>query len=548
MAVGFVAGGGASVVQRSRIGSRTCGLRGGNLNAGRRSAEGRSVVRMVDTKVSEDVGTQNQSKNLSKIGLVGLAVMGQNLALNIADKGFPISVYNRSHYKTDDSIERAQQELENPEIFRGFHDVKDFIASLERPRSIIMLVKAGAPVDATIATLIDLLDEGDMIIDGGNEWYHNTERRSQACAEKNIMYIGMGVSGGEEGARHGPSLMPGGPKRAYEAVEPILKKIAAQVEDGPCVMHIGPGGAGNYVKMIHNGIEYGDMQLIGEAYDILRTVGGLSMGELAETFSEWNDAELKSFLIEITAEIMKVKDDVANDGSYLIEKILDKSGSKGTGMWTMEEAVRRGVPAPTVASSLDARYLSGLKGERLEAEKLLSGPSPSTKSAEEKKQLIADVRKALYASKICSYAQGMNLIGKASEENDWDLDLGNIARIWKGGCIIRAQFLDRIRGAYEKNPKLASLLIDPAFAEELKEAQDSWRRVVCTAVSEGITAPAFSTSLAYYDSYRRGRLPSSQLVQAQRDFFGAHTYRRLDDDKVYHTRWHIDGVTEESQT
>jgi len=366
---------------------------------------GRSVVRMVDTKLRDDVGEQKKSTDLSKIGLVGLAVMGQNLALNIADKGFSISVYNRSESKTDDSVARAKNELESPEIFRGFHDVKDFIASIERPRSIIMLVKAGAPVDATIATLIDLLDEGDMIIDGGNEWYRNTERRAQSCAEKKIMYMGMGVSGGEEGARHGPSLMPGGPKEAYDAVESILKKIAAQVDDGPCVMHVGPGGAGNYVKMIHNGIEYGDMQLIGEAYDLLRTVGGLSMEELAEVFSEWNGAELQSFLIEITAEIMKTKDDVAKDGSHLVEKILDKSGSKGTGMWTMEEAVRRGVPAPTVASSLDGRYLSGLKEERLEADKILAGPEPSVKTAEEKKQLVADVRKALYASKICSYAQ-----------------------------------------------------------------------------------------------------------------------------------------------
>jgi len=499
-------------------------------------------VRMVGMEVRPSTDSEGSAVGLSKIGLVGLAVMGQNLALNVAEKGFSISVFNRSSSKTDDAVARAQAELENPALFSGFKDMKEFVESIERPRSIIMLVKAGAPVDATIEALVPLLEEGDMIIDGGNEWFENTERRSEALSKKGIMYMGMGVSGGEEGARFGPSLMPGGPKEAWESVAPILKKIAAQVDDGPCVFHIGPRGSGNYVKMIHNGIEYGDMQLIGEAYDILHTIGGLTPDQLADVFAEWNKGDLKSFLIEITANIMAIKDDVTGDGSVLVEKVLDKTGAKGTGMWTMEEAVRRGVPSPTIASSLDARYLSSLKEERVAAEKILKGPTPAITS--EQKGLIEDVRQALYASKVCSYAQGMNLIKQTGLENNWDLNLGEIARIWKGGCIIRAQFLDRIKEAYGRNPELSSLLIDEQFAKELESAQDAWRRVVALTVSEGITAPAFSASLSYYDSYRRGRLPSSQLVQSQRDYFGAHTYKRLDTDKVYHTRWSSDGVTE----
>ncbi|KAJ8908349.1 hypothetical protein NDN08_005059 [Rhodosorus marinus] len=501
-----------------------------------------SSVRMVGMEVKPDKGSGSSAVELSKIGLVGLAVMGQNLALNIAEKGFSISVFNRSSSKTDDAVARAQGELEDPALFSGFKDMKEFVESIERPRSIIMLVKAGAPVDATIEALVPLLEEGDMIIDGGNEWFENTERRSEALSKKGIMYMGMGVSGGEEGARFGPSLMPGGPEEAWQSVAPILKKIAAQVDDGPCVFHIGPGGAGNYVKMIHNGIEYGDMQLIGEAYDVLRTIGGLTPDQLADVFTEWNKGDLKSFLIEITANIMAIKDDVAGDGSVLVEKVLDKTGAKGTGMWTMEEAVRRGVPSPTIASSLDARYLSSLKEERVAAEEILKGPTPAITS--EQKALVEDVRQALYASKVCSYAQGMNLIKQTGVENNWDLNLGEIARIWKGGCIIRAQFLDRIKEAYGRNPELSSLLIDEQFAKELESAQEGWRRVVSLTVSEGITAPAFSASLSYYDSYRRGRLPSSQLVQSQRDYFGAHTYKRLDTDKVYHTRWSSDGVTE----
>ncbi|KAA8495063.1 6-phosphogluconate dehydrogenase, decarboxylating 3 [Porphyridium purpureum] len=482
----------------------------------------------------------------AQVGLVGLAVMGQNLALNIAEKGFDIAVYNRSYEKTKDTVARAERESLSDKL-KGYESVDDFIAALQKPRKIIMLVKAGAPVDATIATLKDKLEPGDMIIDGGNEWYTNTERRGKEMEEKQIAYIGMGVSGGEEGARYGPSMMPGGPKEAYSFIEPIVTKVAAQVNDGPCVTYIGPGGAGNYVKMVHNGIEYGDMQLIGEAYDVLSTIGGLSADQLASTFADWNKGMLDSFLVEITAKIMAQKDTLLNDGSALVSKILDKSGSKGTGMWTMEEAVRRAVPAPTIMAALEARYLSALKDERIEAAKVLKGPEPA--NAKEKltvsqEQLVSDVQAALYASKICSYAQGMNLIRTAANENGWELDLGEIARIWKGGCIIRAKFLDRIKAAYVKDSKLPSLLVDPDFAKELESAQAAWRNVVSLAVQSGIAVPAMSGSISYYDTYRRATLPSSQMVQAQRDFFGSHTYQRTDTNGVYHTRWSSDGVTE----
>uniref|UniRef100_A0A6T6LSJ9 6-phosphogluconate dehydrogenase, decarboxylating n=1 Tax=Timspurckia oligopyrenoides TaxID=708627 RepID=A0A6T6LSJ9_9RHOD len=479
----------------------------------------------------------------SEIGLVGLAVMGQNLALNIAEKGFNISVYNRSAQKTDETVERADREGLSDKL-KGFHDVSEFVQSIQKPRKIIMLVKAGAPVDATIATLKDKLEPGDIIIDGGNEWYTNTERRAADAKALNLEYIGMGVSGGEEGARNGPSLMPGGPKEAYASLEPIVKKVAAQVDDGPCVTYIGPGGAGNYVKMIHNGIEYGDMQLIGEAYDVLRTLGGFTAEELSQTFDEWNKGALDSFLIEITAKILTQKDDLMGTDELLLEKILDKSGSKGTGMWTIEESARQGVPAPTIAAALDARYLSSFKEERVAASPKLSGPVPGVKEGIDKESFKKDVQLALYASKICSYAQGMNLIRQAAKQNGWELDMGEISRIWKGGCIIRAKFLDAIKVAYKRDPNLASLLVDPDFASELASAQDSWRNVVSMAVIAGIAVPAMSGSLAYYDAYRRAVLPSSQMVQAQRDFFGSHTYQRLDTDGVYHTRWSSDQVTE----
>ncbi|VFQ64550.1 unnamed protein product [Cuscuta campestris] len=473
----------------------------------------------------------------TRIGLAGLAVMGQNLALNIAEKGFPISVYNRSTSKVDETVERAKAEGDLP--LYGFHDPESFVKSIQKPRVIIILVKAGSPVDQTIKTLSTYLEKGDCIIDGGNEWYENTERRSKEAEELGLLYLGMGVSGGKEGARQGPSLMPGGSFEAYKHIEDILLKVAAQVPDsGPCVTYIGKGGSGNFVKMVHNGIEYGDMQLIAEAYDVLRSVGKLSNAELHEVFSDWNKGELLSFLVEITADIFGIKDDKA-DG-YLVDKVLDKTGMKGTGKWTVQQAAELSVAAPTIASSLDSRFLSGLKDERVEAAKIFRSGGIADVIADQvvvdKKQLIDDVRKALYASKICSYAQGMNLIRAKSIEKGWDLKLGELARIWKGGCIIRAVFLDRIKKAYDRNPDLRNLLVDEEFAKEIIERQPAWRRVVCLAVSSGISIPGMSSSLAYFDTYRRERLPAN-LVQAQRDYFGAHTYERTDMPGSFHTEW-----------
>ncbi|XP_074567336.1 6-phosphogluconate dehydrogenase, decarboxylating 1 [Curcuma longa] len=469
---------------------------------------------------------------LTRIGLAGLAVMGQNLALNIAEKGFPISVYNRTTSKVDETVERAKVEGNLPVY--GFHEPEAFINSIQKPRVVIMLVKAGAPVDQTIATLSAHMEVGDCIIDGGNEWYENTERREKAMAALGLLYLGMGVSGGEEGARNGPSLMPGGSYEAYKNIEDILLKVAAQVPDsGPCVTYIGKGGSGNFVKMIHNGIEYGDMQLIAEAYDVLRSVGKLTNEELQQVFSEWNKGELLSFLIEITADIFGVKDDKGN--GYLVDKVLDKTGMKGTGKWTVQQAAELSVAAPTIAASLDSRFLSGLKEERVAAAKVFHSCVFDGEPVD-KKKLIDDVRQALYASKICSYAQGMNLIRAKSIEKGWDLKLGELARIWKGGCIIRAIFLDRIKKAYDRNPELSNLLVDPEFAKEILDRQSAWRRVVCLAINSGISTPGMSASLAYFDTYRRASVPAN-LVQAQRDYFGAHTYERIDIPGAFHTEW-----------
>ncbi|XP_051141112.1 6-phosphogluconate dehydrogenase, decarboxylating 2-like [Andrographis paniculata] len=473
------------------------------------------------------------SSKPTRIGLAGLAVMGQNLALNIAEKGFPISVYNRTTSKVDETVERAKAEGNLP-VF-GFHDPKSFVMSIQKPRVIIMLVKAGAPVDQTIKTLSAHMEKGDCIIDGGNEWYENTERREKAMAELGLLYLGMGVSGGEEGARNGPSLMPGGSFEAYKYIEDIVLKVAAQVPDsGPCVTYIGKGGSGNFVKMVHNGIEYGDMQLIAEAYDVLKSVGKLSNDELKNVFSEWNNGELQSFLIEITSHIFGVKDE--NGDGYLVDKVLDKTGMKGTGKWTVQQAAELSVAAPTIESSLDSRFLSGLKNERIEAAKVFKSGDILTEQEVDKQKLIDDVRQALYASKICSYAQGMNLIRAKSIEKGWELKLGELARIWKGGCIIRAIFLDRIKKAYDRNSELANLLVDPEFAKEIIERQRAWRRVVSLAIVSGISMPGMSASLAYFDSYRRERLPAN-LIQAQRDYFGAHTYERVDVSGSFHTEW-----------
>jgi len=471
------------------------------------------------------------AQELSDVGLYGLAVMGQNFALNMASHGFRVSVCNRSPDKVDKTVQRAQHEGNLP-IF-GYKEISDFVASLQRPRKIIILVVAGKAVDDTITALSQFMEPGDMLIDGGNEWYPNSIRRAEGLQEKQIMYMGMGISGGEEGARNGPSLMPGGPREAYDLMEPILSACAAQVDDGPCVAYMGEIGAGNYVKMIHNGIEYGDMQLIAEIYDVLRTVGGLSNEELAAVFSQWNENELKSFLIEITAKIFSKKDDLGEEG-YVVDKILDKTGMKGTGRWTVQEAAERSVPALTIAAALDTRCLSSRKDERVHAASILSGPTeiPSVDRA----QLIEDARQALYAAKICSYAQGMNIIKAASHHFNWNVDLKQCARIWKGGCIIRAQFLEKIKNAYLRDPELPNLLVDPDFAAELNEKQMSWRRIVSLCCACGISAPSLSGSLNYFDAYRRARLPAN-LTQAQRDFFGGHTFERIDRKGVFHCAW-----------
>ncbi len=465
-----------------------------------------------------------------EIGMVGLGVMGQNLALNIEEKGFSCAGYDAWPGPVDKFVAKAASE--GATQIQGFKELKDFVGSLRRPRRIILLVKAGEVVDKTIAALLPLLDQHDMIVDSGNEYFHNTERRAKELGPKGIRFFGMGVSGGEEGARHGPSMMPGGDRAGYDDMAPIFTKIAAQA-DGPCVTYCGPGGAGHYVKMVHNGIEYGDMQLIAEAYDVLKNIGGLTNAELADTFAEWNAGELQSFLIEITANIFRKKD--PETGADLVDMIVDAAASKGTGKWTVQDAAEVGAPVPTVASSVEARLLSADRAGRLVASKVLGGPT-APKAAVDKKQLVADVRAALYSAKACSYAQGMNLLRAASNLRGWGLDLGELARIWKGGCIIRAQFLGRIKEAYDRDPNLANLLLDPGFVKEIGERQAGWRSTVVQAIGAGIPLMTMGGSLGYYDSIRRERLPAN-LTQAQRDYFGSHTYERLDKPGSFHTEW-----------
>ncbi|MEB3359252.1 MAG: NADP-dependent phosphogluconate dehydrogenase [Synechococcales bacterium] len=462
-------------------------------------------------------------------GLIGLAVMGENLALNVERNGFSIAVYNRTSEKTDAFMhERAQGKN-----VKATYSLEEFVQSLERPRRILIMVKAGKPVDMVIDQLKPLLDPEDMIIDGGNSLYEDTERRVQELESTGLRFIGMGVSGGEEGALNGPSLMPGGTRAAYESIEPIVTKIAAQVDDGPCVTYIGPGGSGHYVKMVHNGIEYGDMQLIAEAYDLLNNAVGLDRQALHEVFAEWNTTEeLDSFLIEITSDIFTKVD--PDTGKPLVDVILDSAGQKGTGRWTVVSALELGVPVPTIFAAVNARVTSSYKQERLEAAKHLSGPGG--KYDGDTKAFINMIRDALYCSKICSYAQGMALIGKASEQFNYDINLSETARIWKGGCIIRARFLDKIKNAFNENPKLPNLLLAPEFIQTILDRQDAWREVLATANKLGIPVPAFSASLDYFDSYRRASLPQN-LTQAQRDYFGAHTYERTDKSGVFHTDW-----------
>lgn len=462
-------------------------------------------------------------------GLIGLAVMGENLALNIERNGFPIAVYNRSSDKTDAFMaNRAQGKNVKPT-----YTIADFVVSLERPRRILIMVKAGSPVDATIDQLKPLLDPDDMIIDGGNSLYEDTERRVNSLESSGLRFIGMGVSGGEEGALNGPSLMPGGTKAAYESIEPIVTKIAAQVDDGPCVTYIGPGGSGHYVKMVHNGIEYGDMQLIAEAYDLLKNVAGLSHTQLHEVFAEWNTTEeLNSFLIEITANIFTHIDDYTHEP--LVELILDSAGQKGTGRWTVVSALDLGVPIPTITAAVNARIMSAYKTERVAAARQLSGPSSTIGG--DVQSFISQVRDALYCSKICSYAQGMALLSAASTQFKYNLNLGEAARIWKGGCIIRAGFLNKIKHAFHEEPTLPNLLLAPEFKQTILDRQGAWRETLATAAKLGIPVPAFSASLDYFDSYRRDRLPQN-LTQAQRDYFGAHTFERIDKPGVFHAPW-----------
>ncbi len=470
----------------------------------------------------------------ARVGLVGLAVMGENLALNIARNGFPIAVYNRDTTKVDRFLQRAQDHTKGKNVV-GTYSVEDFVASLELPRKIILLVKAGEAVDAVINQLKPHLSAGDIIIDGGNSLFQDTRRREAELRSLELNFIGSGVSGGESGALWGPSLMPGGDPAAYEHIRPIWEKIAAQVDDGPCVTYIGTDGAGHFVKMVHNGIEYGDMQLIAEAYDVLRTYLGLEAAELAEIFANWNAGDLDSFLIEITAKIFRVIDPETK--RPLVDLILDEAGQKGTGKWTAQTALELGVPIPTIQAAIDARVLSSHRAERIEASQQLPGPV-ATPFAGDKKQVINAVHDALYASKICSYAQGMNLIRSGSAEYGWEIDLGEVSRIWKGGCIIRARFLDRIKQAYRRRPDLPNLLLDPDFKSWVLEAQPRWRQIVTTAQAAGIAVAAMSASLAYFDTYRSASLPLN-LTQAQRDFFGSHTYRRVDrpEDGPIHTEW-----------
>jgi 6-phosphogluconate dehydrogenase len=466
------------------------------------------------------------------IGIVGLGVMGRNLAFNIADKGFSVGGWDAWPEPVDKLA--AEAKTETTGRVEAFGALPDLVSALRRPRRLILLVKAGEVVDKTIATLRPLLADADMLIDGGNEHFRNTERRAAELAKDGLRFFGMGVSGGEDGARHGPSLMPGGDRAGYDDMAPILTRIAAQVDDGPCVTYVGPGGSGHYVKMVHNGIEYGDMQLIAEAYDLLRTVGGLSNAELAATFAEWNRGELESYLIEITARIFQVKDPAG--AGDLIDAIVDAASMKGTGRWAVQDAAEISAPIPTIAASVEARVLSSDRPARLAASRILPGPGPTPLPVDQRRAFVDDTRAALYAAKACAYAQGMNLLRRASELRGWNLQLGDLARIWKGGCIIRARLLGRIKAAYERDPGLANLLLDGEFAGELAARQDAWRRVVGRAAAAGVPVLATTASLGYYDSLRRARLPAN-LTQAQRDFFGAHTYERLDKPGSFHTEW-----------
>ncbi|MEU7815346.1 NADP-dependent phosphogluconate dehydrogenase [Pseudonocardia sp. NPDC049154] len=467
----------------------------------------------------------------SRIGVTGLAVMGANLARNIASRGVPVAVHNRTTAKTEQFMAEHGGEGD----FTATESVEDFVNALERPRRIIVMVKAGKPVDAVIEELTPLLDQGDIVIDAGNSHFPDTVRRTAECEANGIRFMGVGVSGGEEGALLGPSIMPGGDPEAYAEVEEIFTAISAKVDDTPCCVHVGPGGAGHYVKMVHNGIEYADIQLIAEAYDLLTHVAGLDAPAIGKIFEEWNSGDLESFLIEITGKVLAKTDE--KTGRPLVDVIVDQAEQKGTGRWTSQDALDLGVPLTGITEAVFARTLSALRDERRAASTTLAGPSPAQKADD---QLVDDIRQALYASKVVAYAQGFAQMRAASIENDWDLKLGDMATIWRGGCIIRAQFLNRIRDAYAEHPDLDNLLMVPYFTEAVADAQDAWRRVVTVATEQGVAIPAFSSSLSYYDGYRRERGPAN-LIQGLRDYFGAHTYRRIDAEGSFHTRWAQDG-------
>jgi 6-phosphogluconate dehydrogenase len=467
--------------------------------------------------------------NESDIGLVGLAVMGENLVLNMESKGYTVSVYNRTTEVTD---RFAAGRAKGKKIVRT-RSIDEFVRTLKRPRKAMIMVKAGSAVDAVIDQLVPHLEQGDVIIDGGNSLYLDTQRRDKALAEKGLHFMGIGVSGGEEGALKGPSMMPGGSETAWQIVAPICQKIAAQVDGEPCCRYMGPDGAGHYVKMVHNGIEYGDMQLICEGYAILRDLLGLSPNELHDVFAGWNRGDLDSFLIEITANIFLKKD--PETGKALVDVILDRAAQKGTGKWTLQSAIEQTIVASTINAAVEARVLSSLKEQRVRAAKELSGPADYHYTGNPK-ELIEAVRDALYASKIISYAQGFTLFNAASQQFHWNLHFGDIATIWRGGCIIRAKFLNRIKEAFDRQPKLENLMLDPFFKEVLGRVQRNWRFAISEAIRAGVAVPAFSASLAYYDSYRQERLPAN-LLQAQRDYFGAHTYERVDKPGSFHTEW-----------
>jgi 6-phosphogluconate dehydrogenase len=480
------------------------------------------------------------------IALIGLAVMGQNLILNMNDHGFTVVAFNRTVEKVDQFL---ANEAKGTNVI-GAHSLEELVGLLKRPRRVMLMVKAGKPVDEFIEHLLPHLEPGDIIIDGGNSLYEDTARRVKYVEGKGLLYIGTGVSGGEEGARHGPSIMPGGSPAAWPHVKDIFQGIAAKVDNGvPCCDWVGEGGAGHYVKMVHNGIEYGDMQLICEAYNILKNGLGMSADEMHEVFKEWNTGELESYLIEITRDILAYKD---TDGQPLVEHILDTAGQKGTGKWTVQSSADLGIPITLIAEAVYARCVSAIKDERVKAARKLKGPKPTlpqSKKAEAKKEFIINVRDALYASKIVSYAQGYMLMRAAAVENKWNLNYGGIALMWRGGCIIRSRFLGKIKEAYDKNSKLANLMLDDYFRGEIKRCQKGWRNVVSAAFKRGIPVPAFSTALSFYDGYRSAQLPAN-LLQAQRDYFGAHTYERVDKPRgeFFHTNWTGRGGTTASGT